>query len=476
MYTALQTAKLINEKKISCKEVVQEALSKAYESKDKLNAFICIDKENALKQADYYDKNVDKFLNSSILFGLPIAVKDNILTKGIQTTAASKILDGFVPSYSATVVDKLNKAGLIVIGKTNMDEFGMGSTSENSFYGRVHNPYDVMHVSGGSSGGSCAYVAGGKSLLALGSDTGGSVRQPACFCGVVGIKPTYSTVSRNGLIAYASSFDTIGSIGGNVADSTALLDIISGYDENDATSKKIDRYDYMSALSTDIKGKKIGIVKEFVSDKTDKSIISAMHNVKEVLEKKGAIVSECSMKFTKESLQAYYIIACAQASSNLERYDGVKYGYRSSEYNGLHDMYKKTRGEGLGLEVKRRIMLGSFVLSSGYYDDYYLKALKIRRLVSMEYDRLFKEYDALLCPCSNGVAPKVNALQTPLEMYKSDICTVGVNLVGNCAIAFNCGKNEKGLPIGVQLIGDKFAEKKIINIAYAYSKEIGKED
>jgi len=481
MNTAKVTASLIKNKKISCEEVVRKALEYAYKTKKDLNAFITIDEDNAIEKARNLDKknyHCDSG-NSSVLFGMPIAIKDNICTKGIRTTAASKILDNFVPTYSATVVKRLERAGLIVIGKTNMDEFGMGSTGENSYYGPVSNPYNAECVSGGSSSGSCAYVSGKKGLLALGTDTGGSIRQPASYCGLVGIKPTYSTVSRNGLIAYAPSFDTIGSIASNVSDASALLQIISGYDSLDSTSKNIKEYDYMSALTTDIKGMKIGIVKEFLSDKTDNDIKDKIASVCKLLEKKGAIIKECSIGLSDEALKAYYIIACAQASSNLARFDGVKYGYRASDYNDLHDMYKKTRSECFGMEVKRRIMLGSFVLSSGYYDAYYLKALKIRRLVNEEYAKLFSEFDALISPCAMTLAPKKETTKNdPLNMYMSDICTVGANLCGNPAISFPCGSSTKGknMPIGLQFIGDRFCENKIIKLAYTYSKELGLED
>ncbi len=403
-------------------------------------------------------------------------IKDNICTKGIRTTAASKILDNFVPTYSATVVKRLERAGLIVIGKTNMDEFGMGSTGENSYYGPVSNPYNVECVSGGSSSGSCAYVSGKKGLLALGTDTGGSIRQPASYCGLVGIKPTYSTVSRNGLIAYAPSFDTIGSVATNVSDAATLLQLIAGYDKYDATSKNVKKYDYMSSLNTDIKGMKVGIVKEFLSDKVDSQVKDKIYEVCNVLEKKGAIIKEYSLGLVNEALKAYYIIACAQASSNLSRFDGVKYGFRTNDYKDLHDMYKKTRSEGFGIEVKRRIMLGSFVLSSGYYDAYYLKALKVRKLVNDKYKEAFKIFDGLICPCATSSAPKKNDYKDPLSMYMSDICTVGANLSGNPAISFPCGFDKDKLPIGLQLIGDRYMENKIIKLAYTYMKEVGMEN
>ena len=402
---------------------------------------------------------------------MPVAVKDNLCTRGLRTTCASRILEDFLPPYSAGAVERLEEAGALIIGKTNMDEFAMGSTTETSAFQITKNPWNTAHVPGGSSGGSCAAVAAGEVLLALGSDTGGSIRQPSAFCGVTGIKPTYGTVSRYGLIAYASSLDQIGPVAGNVSDCAALLQAIAGHDPRDATSLVRKDLDFTSACVCDVKGMKIGIPKTYFQDGIDPEVKEAVLRAAETFRSLGAFVESFDLPLTEYAIPAYYLIASAEASSNLERFDGVKYGCRASEYEGLHDMYKKTRSEGFGAEVKRRIMLGSFVLSAGYYDAYYLKALRTRALIKQSYDHAFTTYDLLLAPAAPSTAPRIGvSLEDPLKMYLGDIYTVSVNLAGLPAISLPCGFDRGGLPIGMQLIGNAFAEKTLIRAAYTYEQ------
>ena len=414
--TALQLAEKIKQHQISVLDGVKYVFDQIEAKEDKVHAYLDTYKKEAYARAKEVQKGIEDGTYTGPLAGVPIAIKDNICIKGKTTTCASKILENFVPQYNAEVIDRLEQAGLVIIGKTNMDEFAMGSTTETSAYGVTRNPWDLEHVPGGSSGGSCAAVAAGETYLALGSDTGGSIRQPSSYCGVTGIKPTYGTVSRYGLVAYASSLDQIGPVGKDVADCAALLEIIAGHDAKDSTS----------------------------------------------------------MKTTEYMIPAYYIIASAEASSNLERFDGVKYGFRAKEYERLHDMYKKTRTEGFGEEVKRRIMLGSFVLSSGYYDAYYLKALRTKALIKKEFDQAFSKYDVLLAPASPFTAPKLGeSLKDPLAMYLGDIYTVAVNLCGLPGITVPCGKDAAGLPIGIQMIGDCFKENNLFRAAHAYEKKRG---
>lgn len=473
--TALETGKAIKDGKITAVEATKQVLDSAESKNDKINAYITICREKALAQAEEVQKKIESGELTSPLAGVPIAIKDNICTKGIKTTCASRILGDFTPVYNATVMEKLNNAGMITVGKLNMDEFAMGSTSETSYYGAVHNPWDLNKVTGGSSGGSASSVAGKMSLVTLGSDTGGSIRQPASYCGVTGFKPTYGTVSRFGLIAYASSLDQIGPIGKDASDCASIMDIISGKDPMDGTSLDIDYPEYLSSLTGDVKGIKIGIPKEWYNNKgLDSEVAEKTRKVAEVLEKAGAVVEEISLPFAEYAIPAYYIIATAEASSNLSRFDGVKYGYRTKEYQGLHNMYKKTRSEGFGPEVKRRIMLGSFVLSSGYYDAYYLKALRTKALIKQEFNQAFEKYDVLLAPAAPYTAPKLGeSLQDPLAMYLGDIYTVAVNLCGLPGITVPCGKDSTGLPIGIQMIGDCFMEKKILRAAHAYEQARG---
>ena len=433
-----------------------------------------VDEEGALKRAEEVQKGIDDGTITGALAGVPVAVKDNICTKDLLTTCSSKILSNFVPPYSAQAVDNLKAAGAVIVGKTNMDEFAMGSTTETSAYGVTRNPWNIEHVPGGSSGGSCAAVASCEVPYALGSDTGGSIRQPGSFCGVTGLKPTYGTVSRYGLIAYGSSLDQIGPIAKDISDCAAILEMIASYDKKDSTSVKRDAYDFTSALLDDVKGMKIGIPSDYLSAGLNEEVKAAVLKAAEVLKAKGAEVEEFQLSLVEYAIPAYYVIASAEASSNLARFDGVKYGYRAKDYNGLHNMYKKSRSEGFGEEVKRRIMLGSFVLSSGYYDAYYLKALRTKALIRQSFDRAFEKYDVILGPVAPTTAPKLGAsLSDPLQMYLGDIYTISVNLAGLPGVSVPCGIDSNGLPIGVQLIGDCFQEKKIIRAAYAYEQARG---
>ena len=402
---------------------------------------------------------------------MPVAIKDNMCTKGLLTTCSSKILYNFVPTYTAEAVLNLEKAGAVILGKTNMDEFAMGSTTETSAYGVTKNPWNTGHVPGGSSGGSCAAVAAEECSYALGSDTGGSIRQPSSFCGVTGIKPTYGTVSRYGLIAYGSSLDQIGPIAKDVTDCATILEAIASHDVKDSTSVQREDYDFTAALVDDVRGMKIGIPRDYFGDGLDPEVKAAVLGAAKKLEEKGAIVEEFDLSLVEYAIPAYYVIACAEASSNLARFDGVKYGYRTEQYDGLHNMYKKTRSEGFGAEAKRRIMLGSFVLSSGYYDAYYLKALRTKALIKQAFDKAFEKYDVILGPAAPTTAPKLGeSLSDPLKMYLGDIYTISVNLAGLPGITLPCGTDQSGLPIGLQLIGDCFAEKKIIRAAYTYEQ------
>ena len=430
-----------------------------------------VDREGALKRAEEVQKQIDDGTLTGPLAGVPVAIKDNMCTKGMLTTCSSRILYNFKPTYTAEAVKNLEEAGAVILGKTNMDEFAMGSTTETSAYGVTKNPWNTEHVPGGSSGGSCAAVAAEECSFALGSDTGGSIRQPSSFCGVTGIKPTYGTVSRYGLIAYGSSLDQIGPVAKDVTDCATILEAIASYDKKDSTSIRREDLDFTSALVDDVKGMKIGIPKDYFGEGLDPEVKEAVLGAAKKLEEKGAIVEEFDLSLVEYAIPAYYVIACAEASSNLARFDGVKYGYRTEEYDGLHNMYKKTRSEGFGPEVKRRIMLGSFVLSSGYYDAYYLKALRTKALIKKAFDEAFAKYDVILGPAAPTTAPKIGAsLSDPIKMYLGDIYTISVNLAGLPGISLPCGKDKNGLPIGLQLIGDCFKEKNIIRAAYAFEQ------
>ncbi len=489
--TAVELGKRIKAGKLSAMDAVQGCLAQIDKVEKDVHSFVTIDRDEALRRAEEVQKQIDEGTLNGPLAGVPVAVKDNLCTSRMRTTCSSKILENFRPSYTAEAVCNLEKAGAVVIGKTNMDEFAMGSTTETSYFGVTRNPWNLDHVPGGSSGGSCAAVAAGESVCALGSDTGGSIRQPSSFCGVVGLKPTYGTVSRYGLIAYGSSLDQIGPIAKDVTDCAAVLEAIASYDPKDGTS--IDRsvyrkamtdggegqavpgYDFMSALVNDVSGMRIGIPKDYFGDGLSAEVREQIRKAVRVLESCGAIVEEFDLSLVKYAIPAYYVIASAEASSNLSRFDGVKYGYRTQEYEGLHHMYKKTRSEGFGAEVKRRIMLGSFVLSSGYYDAYYLKALKTKALIKEAFDQAFARFDVIVAPAAPTTAPELGkSLNDPLKMYLGDIYTISVNLAGLPGISIPVGKDKKGLPVGMQMIGNCFEEKKIIRAAYTLEQEGGR--
>lgn len=469
--TAVELGRKIKTGEISVREAAKAALDAIEKKETSVHSFVTVDYDGALARAKEVQKQINEGALTGPLAGVPVAVKDNMCTEGMLTTCSSKILGNFIPTYTAEAVRNLEKAGAVIIGKTNMDEFAMGSTTETSAFGETKNPWNLEHVPGGSSGGSCAAVAAEECSYALGSDTGGSIRQPSAFCGVTGIKPTYGTVSRYGLIAYGSSLDQIGPIAKDVTDCATILEAIASHDTKDSTSVKREDYRFTEALKDDVKGMKIGIPRDYFGDGLDPEIRQTVLSAAETLKEKGAVVEEFDLSLVEYAIPAYYVIACAEASSNLARFDGVKYGYRTKEYEGLHNMYKKTRSEGFGAEVKRRIMLGSFVLSSGYYDAYYLKALRTKALIKQAFDRAFAKYDVILGPAAPTTAPRLGeSLSDPLKMYLGDIYTVSVNLAGLPGISLPCGKDKNGLPIGLQLIGDCFKEKNIIRAAYAFEQ------
>ena len=469
--TAVEIGKKIKSGEISVREAVQASLDQIDRVEKDVHSFVTIDKEEALKRADEVQKLIDDGTLTGPLAGVPVAIKDNMCTKDLLTTCSSKILSNFKPTFTAEAVENLEKAGAVIIGKTNMDEFAMGSTTETSYYGETKNPWDLSHVPGGSSGGSCAAVAAEECPYALGSDTGGSIRQPSSFTGVVGIKPTYGTVSRYGLIAYGSSLDQIGPVAKDVTDCATILEVIASHDPKDSTSIAREKYDFTSALVEDVEGLKIGIPKDYFGEGLDPEVKEQIMKAVKVLEEKGAVVEEFDLSLVQYAIPAYYVIASAEASSNLSRFDGVKYGYRTEEYEGLHNMYKKTRSEGFGAEVKRRIMLGSFVLSSGYYDAYYLKALRTKALIKEAFDKAFAKYDVIIAPAAPTTAPKLgDSLSDPIKMYLGDIYTISVNLAGLPGISIPVGVDSKGLPIGMQIIGNCFEENKIIRAAYTFEQ------
>ena len=470
--TAVSLGKKIKEKEISVREALDAVFAQIDQTEDRYHAYVTLDKEGAYKQADAVQEKIDKGELTGALAGVPVAIKDNMCTKGLLTTCSSKILENYIPTYTASAVQNLTDAGCVIIGKTNMDEFAMGSTTETSYYGVTRNPHNPDHVPGGSSGGSAAAVALNECFFALGSDTGGSIRQPSAFCGITGMKPTYGTVSRYGLIAYGSSLDQIGPMTKNVTDCAAVLETIASYDKKDSTSMKREKYDFTSALVRDVKGLRIGLPKDYFGEGLDSEVKAAIFKAAETFRRMGAIVEEFDLGLVQYAIPAYYIIASAEASSNLERFDGVKYGYRTKEYSDLHSMYKKTRSEGFGSEVKRRIMLGSFVLSSGYYDAYYLKALKTKALIKQEFDKAFEKYDIILAPAAPTTAPLLgSSLRDPMKMYLSDIYTISANLAGIPGLSIPCGKDKNGLPIGMQLLGGCFKEKTLLRAGFAYETE-----
>ena len=464
------------QEKLKNKELTVSEITKAYvdrinEKEKDVNAFITLLTDEAVEKAKDIEEKINNGELNSELAGIPIGIKDNICTKGIKTTCASKMLENFVSPYDATIMEKINSEGMINLGKLNMDEFAMGSSTEHSALAKTRNPWNLNTVPGGSSGGSAAAVAANMVPWALGSDTGGSIRQPASFCGVVGLKPTYGLVSRYGLVAFASSLDQIGPITKDVKDSAILLNLLVGHDEKDTTSLEMPKQDYVASLKNDVKGLKIGVPKEFFAEGLNEEVRASLEKAIEKYKELGAEVEEFSLDIAKYSLAAYYIIACAEASSNLGRFDGIRYGYRTPNYDNLEDIFVKSRSEGFGAEVKRRIILGTYVLSSGYYDAYYKKAQQVRTLVKKEFDKAFEKYDVILTPTSPIVAFEAGTKSNnPLEMYLADICTVSVNVAGLPGISIPCGVNSDGMPIGMQLIGNRFEEGKILNAAYTYEK------
>lgn len=469
------TAHELNERltagEISAQEIIKSIYQRIDEVEDDVQSYITLTKEAALKKAKEVDEKLANGEEVNPLAGIPIAIKDNMCTKGVKTTCASKILHNFEPPYNATVVDKLNEADTVMTGKTNLDEFAMGSSTENSGFFVTKNPWDLDRVPGGSSGGSAAAVAAGEAIISLGSDTGGSIRQPASLCGVVGMKPTYGFVSRYGLVAFASSLDQIGPFSQDVTDCALALNHLCGHDPQDSTSVEREVPDFTESLVDDVSDMKIGVPKEYFGEGIDVEVKEAVQSAIKKLEELGATCEEVSLPHTEYALSTYYLIAPAEASSNLARYDGVRYGHRNQEADGLIDMFKLTRSEGFGDEVQRRIMLGSYALSSGYYDDYYLKAQKVRTLIKQDFEEAFAEYDVLLSPTSPTTAFKIGEKSDdPLQMYMSDICTIPANLAGLPGISIPCGFDSNGLPIGLQILGDHFAEEKLIQVAYAFEQ------
>ncbi len=473
--SATALGKAIRTGETSAVEAMEAVLGQIRETESVYHCYVTIDEEAALKKAGQIQKKIQSGELTGPLAGVPVAIKDNLCTEGVRTTCSSKILENFVPTFSAEAVKNLEKAGAVMIGKTNMDEFAMGSTTETSYFGVTRNPRNPRHVPGGSSGGSAAAVAAEECFFALGSDTGGSIRQPASYCGVVGMKPTYGTVSRYGLVAYGSSLDQIGPLTKTVEDCAAVLEAIASHDLKDSTSIERKDTDFSAALIKDVKGMRIGIPRDYFGEGLDSEVKDAVLRAAELFRENGALVEEFDLSLVEYAIPTYYTIAAAEASSNLERFDGIKYGYRAPEAEGLHQMYKKTRSQGFGAEVKRRIMLGSFVLSSGYYDAYYLKALRVKAMIRKAFDDAFAKYDCILGPVAPTTAPGLGeSLSDPMKMYLGDIYTISVNLAGLPAVSVPCGTDQNGLPIGLQLIGDCFQEKKLIQAAYTF-EQIGKE-
>ena len=463
---------------ISCEEVIDFYIKEIEKKEDKIDAFLSLDKENAIKKAKYLDEKIVKGEKVGLLAGIPIAIKDNMCTRGVKTTCASKMLEDFIPPYDATVIKKLELEDAILIGKTNLDEFAMGSSTENSAFKITKNPIDNSRVPGGSSGGSAAAVGGEMVPLALGSDTGGSIRQPASFCGIVGMKPTYGLVSRFGLIAFGSSLDQIGPFSMTVEDNAYLLSIIVGEDDNDGTTaKNLEKKDYTKDIDSGIKGMKIGIPKEFIEEEgLDPEIKEVVIKDIEILRELGADVEEFSLPSTKDGLAPYYIISSAEASSNLARFDSIRYGYRTKDYENVSELVEKSRSEAFGREVKRRIMLGTYALSSGYYDAYYNKAQKFRSKLKADFKEAFKKYDIIIGPVSPILPFKIGErCEDPTAMYLADIYTININLATVPALSMPGGKSSEGLPIGLQLIGDVFTEEKIYKVAYALEKKLNLE-
>lgn len=469
--TAHELRDMFIKKQISVKEVVKAYLDRIGEVEPKVEAYLTVCENEALETAEEVQKGYDSGEDMPALAGIPMGIKDNICTKGILTTCGSKMLYNFVPPYDATVVRRLKEQKAILLGKLNLDEFAMGSSNENSYFKKTKNPWDLERVPGGSSGGSAAAVAAGEAVFALGSDTGGSIRLPAAFCGVVGMKPTYGTVSRFGLIAFASSLDQIGPLTRDVTDCAMVMNAITGHDPYDSTSANISYPDYTKALVNDVKGLKIGLPKEYFGEGINPEVRNGVEKAVELLRQLGAEYEEFSLPIAEYALPAYYLISSAEASSNLARYDGIKYGYRAEKYSDLIDLYKQSRSEGFGPEVKRRIMIGTYALSAGYYDAYYKKALQVRTLIKQAFDKAFEKYDVIITPVSPTTAFKLGEkTDNPLEMYLSDICTVSVNIAGLPGMVILCGFDSKGLPIGFQLIGKPFDESTLIRVAYTFEQ------
>lgn len=464
---------MLDSKEISAPELTQSYLDRIAKYDDTIQSYITVTAERALADAAAAQKKIDAG-NAGVLCGIPMAIKDNICTDGIKTTCASKMLEDFIPPYNATVMEKLAAQDIVMLGKASMDEFAMGGSTQTSAFAKTRNPFNTECVPGGSSGGSAASVSASLAAAALGSDTGGSIRQPAAFCGVTGLKPTYGRVSRYGLVAFASSLDQIGPFGKSVKDVALLQSLIQGHDNMDATSAYRTYTNLYDNLNGNVQGLRIGVPKEYFGEGIDAEVKTAVHAAIQLLEQNGAIVKEISLPSTEYAINTYYIIASAEASSNLARFDGVKYGFRAENYDGLTDMYEKTRSEGFGDEVKRRIMLGTFVLSSGFYDAYYKKAKLVQRRIGQEFAAAFQDCDVILTPTAPSAAFKIGEnIGDPLKMYYSDVCTVTVNIAGLPAVSVPCGKSASGLPLGMQLIGNKFAEQTILNAAYGYEQLVG---
>lgn len=467
-----ELSELLRKREVSSVSLVREALERI--KSIELNSFITICENEALRAAEQADRLLDSRKKVSPLCGIPMGLKDNLVTKGVETTCGSKILKGFIPPFDATVVEKLKQAGMVIVGKTNMDEFGMGSSNENSYFGPVRNPWDRERVPGGSSGGSAAAVASRQVPVALGTDTGGSIRLPSGFCGTVGLKPTYGRVSRYGLVAYASSLDQIGTITKCVDDSAALLEVIAGEDPRDSTSVPLEVPQYSRLIAGGIEGVRIGIPEEYYGEGLEEEVRKAIDEALRLLEELGAEIVHITLPHTPYTIAAYYIIATAEASSNLARYDGVRYGYRTEDFPDLEAMYSRTRDEGFGDEVKRRIMLGTYALSAGYYDAYYLRALKVRTLIKSDFDQAFENVDCVVTPICPTAAFKIGEkIDNPLSMYLSDVYTVSINLAGLPAVCLPCGFSSSGLPIGMQIIGKAFDEPAILRVARAYESSSG---
>ena len=472
-YTIHELIEKLDKKEITPTQITESYLNRIKEKEKDVQAFVTVTDENAKAKAKEIEEKIANGENLGKLAGIPIGIKDNMCTKGVKTTCSSKMLENFVAPYDATIVKNINNENMIALGKLNMDEFAMGGSTEYSYFHPTYNPWNLNTVPGGSSGGSAAAVAADLVPWALGSDTGGSIRQPASLCGVVGLKPTYGLVSRYGLVAFASSLDQIGPITKDVEDSALLLNVVAGHDEKDSTSMNIEKKDYTKALVKDIKGLKIGLPKEFLGEGINEEVKQAVLEAAKTFERLGATVEECSLDVGKEALAVYYIIACAEASSNLGRFDGIRYGYRSEKFNNLREIYINSRTEGFGPEVKRRIILGTYVLSSGYYDAYYKKAQKVRTVIRNEYQKLFEKYDIILTPTSPTVAFKIGEKSNnPLEMYLADICTVPVNIAGLPGMSLPATVDSKGMPIGIQLVAKHFDEETIIRAAYTFAQEV----